>query len=49
MEQITYNNIKMYVPVRYYHDNLTQRFDNNVYEKEEVYLSKKYFNIIHFF
>lgn len=45
MEQITYNNIKMHVPIRYYHDNLTQRFDNNVYEKEEVYLSKKYFNI----
>ena len=44
MNTIIYNNIKLFVPPRYYHDNLTHRFKNKSYEKEEVYLSKKYFN-----
>ena len=45
MEIIKYNDIKLYVPIRYYHNNLKERFIKGTYEKEEIYLSKKYFNI----
>lgn len=44
MIKIEYNNVILHVPKRYYHDNLTNRFKNNVYEKEETSLINKYFN-----
>ena len=45
MEVIKYNGFSLFVPLRYYHNNLKERFVKNTYEKEEVYLSKKYFDI----
>jgi FkbM family methyltransferase len=44
MNTIVYKNIILHIPDRYYHKNLTNRFENNTYEKEELYLSHKYLN-----
>lgn len=44
METIVYNGIKFFVPQRYYHSNLTNRFINNTYEREEFDFVNKYFN-----
>lgn len=44
MKNIVYNEMKYYVPERYYHKNLTDRFVKKMYEKEEIYLSSKYFD-----
>lgn len=44
MKKITYNGKVLNVPMRYFHDNLLNRFQKNTYEKEEVYLSQKYFD-----
>ena len=42
MKIIKYNNLYLHVPDRYYHNNLTDRFEQGIYEKEEIYLCKKY-------
>ena len=44
LKEVTYQNYTLSVPERYLHDNLTKRFDESIYEKEETYLCKKYFN-----
>ena len=44
MNTIFYKNVKLYVPERYYHKNLLDRFEENRYEKEESELVDKYFN-----
>lgn len=44
MKIIKYNNIKLYVPDRYYIQNLISRFNNNNYEIEETYICNKYFD-----
>lgn len=43
MKTITYNGIKLFVPDRYYHKNLTDRFVKKRYESEEDKLCN-YFN-----
>lgn len=43
MKQILYNNTYLYVPDRYYHNNLENRFNNKNYEKDEVYMIAKYY------
>lgn len=43
-KKVIYNNFTLNVPERYFHDNLTDRFKKNIYEKEETLLCKKYFN-----
>lgn len=42
MNTIITNNFILHVPDRYYHDNLTDRFKEGVYEKEEITICKKY-------
>lgn len=42
MNEIIYNNIKLYISNRYNNDNLLNRFKNNTYEKEECDLINKY-------
>lgn len=44
MKKAVYNNKTLNIPDRYFHNNLTNRFDKNIYEKEEIYLCKKYFD-----
>ena len=44
MERISYNNIILYIPQRYYHDNLTNRFKNGVYEKDEATIVNTFYN-----
>jgi len=44
MNIIKYNDIILHVPNRYYHSNLKNRFIKKIYEKEETYIAKKYFN-----
>tara|TARA_Y100000592_G_C5394966_1_gene280136 strand:- start:227 stop:919 length:693 start_codon:yes stop_codon:yes gene_type:complete len=44
MKNIIYNNTKLYIPKRYYHDNLLDRFKKNCYEKEESEIVCTYFN-----
>ena len=43
MELIVYKNTKLYCPKRYFSSNLTDRFRENRYEKEEEEMVK-YFN-----
>lgn len=33
MKSILYNNVKLYIPERYYHNDLLDRFKENRYEK----------------
>lgn len=42
MKTIKYNNFTLHVPDRYYHSNLTQRFEKGTYEKEEISICSKY-------
>ena len=35
MKNILYNNTKLYIPERYYNNNLLDRFRETRYEKEE--------------
>ena len=44
MKNIIYNNTKLYIPERYYHNNLLDRFEENRYEKEESKIVSNYFN-----
>ena len=44
MKNYVYENKTLFIPDRYYHTNLTNRFQKKIYEKEEVYLCKKHFN-----
>jgi FkbM family methyltransferase len=44
MKNIIYNNTKLYIPERYYHNNLLDRFTENRYEKEESKIVSNYFN-----
>jgi len=44
MKQLSHKNKTLFVPERYFHSNLTDRFKNDCYEKEEVQLATKYFN-----
>jgi FkbM family methyltransferase len=44
MKNILYNNIKLYIPERYYHNNLLDRFRENRYEKEESNIVSKFFD-----
>ncbi len=46
MKNILYNNVKLYIPERYYHNDLLDRFKENRYEKEESEMIKKYFTKI---
>lgn len=46
MKSILYNNVKLYIPERYYHNDLLDRFKENRYEKEESEMIKKYFTKI---
>tara|TARA_B100001093_G_C26852721_1_gene1025888 strand:- start:3335 stop:4045 length:711 start_codon:yes stop_codon:yes gene_type:complete len=43
MKDFMYKNIKFFVPSRYYHDNLLNRFRNNFYEKAEATMVNKYY------
>lgn len=45
MKNITYNDIKLFIKDRYYHENLINRFENKSYEKEEEILILKHCNI----
>lgn len=42
MKEIIYKDAKLFVPERYMHDNLLNRFINKVYEKEEEAMIAKY-------
>lgn len=44
MKNILYNNTKLYIPERYYNNNLLDRFEENRYEKEESKIVSNYFN-----
>lgn len=44
MKRVWYKNILLYIPERNYNKNLIDRFKNNIYEKEEEFLIKKYYN-----
>lgn len=44
MERISYNNIILYIPQRYYNDNLINRFENKSYEKDEEKIVKTFYN-----
>ena len=44
MKNIIYNNIKLFIPERYYHNDLLNRFKENRYEKEESEIVSKYLN-----
>jgi len=44
MKHVCYKDILLYIPERNYNKDLTNRFKNNVYEKQEEYLINKYFN-----
>jgi FkbM family methyltransferase len=44
MKIINYYGFDIYVPYRYYHSNLIERFEKNIYEKEEIGFVNKYFN-----
>jgi FkbM family methyltransferase len=46
MKIILYNNVKLYIPERYYNNDLLDRFKENRYEKEESEMIKKYFTKI---
>ena len=46
MKSILYNNVKLYIPERYFHNDLLDRFKENRYEKEESEMIKKYFTKI---
>jgi len=42
MQTIDYKGVRLFVPPRYYHKNLTDRFVSDSYEKEEVALCNKF-------
>ena len=44
MKQIVYKDILLFIPDRYYHENLIKRFINNNYEKNEYELVTTYYN-----
>tara|TARA_B100001094_G_C18161135_1_gene789414 strand:+ start:1505 stop:2197 length:693 start_codon:yes stop_codon:yes gene_type:complete len=44
MKVVNYLGFNIYVPIRYYHSNLIERFEKNIYEKEEIGFITKYFN-----
>lgn len=44
MYSILYNNITLFVPKRYYNNNLLNRFKTSSYEKEEVNIVNNFFN-----
>uniref|UniRef100_A0A6C0AYU8 Methyltransferase FkbM domain-containing protein n=1 Tax=viral metagenome TaxID=1070528 RepID=A0A6C0AYU8_9ZZZZ len=44
MKNILYNNTKLYIPERYYNNNLLDRFRETRYEKEESKIVSNYFN-----
>lgn len=44
MKTISYNNVKLFIPDRYFHSNLLDRFKENRYEKEESEIASNYFN-----
>ena len=47
MQTYRYQGILLHIPNRYYHNNLTNRFKKNIYEKPEVELVQKYINDTH--
>lgn len=44
MHTVDFRGLTLYIPDRYYHDNLTNRFKTNSYEKEEYKIIQKYFS-----
>ena len=44
MHTVQFRGLTLYIPDRYYHDNLTNRFKANSYEKEEYNIIHKYFS-----
>ena len=44
MKDIIYNNTKLFIPDRYYHDNLLNRFKETRYEKEESEIVSRFFD-----
>lgn len=44
MKLISYNNVKLYIPDRYFHKDLLDRFKENRYEIEEYNIVNNFFN-----
>ena len=44
MNEIVYDNKYLYIPDRYFHENLKSRFVRKTYESEESGIIKSYFN-----